>query len=262
MKDKIYSDVKNKLKEILRNKFSTYTPKDNYMPFHTGLLGKDRLALFSFIHSLNTNFGTTIYEPVARELAKGKFKVSENQVRIGREIYKDSYDYIGNTMRELKAGNIDPNKKKELMELKKTIPDEIDENKIISIKPTKVDLYLEDYEGNIYLFDIKSPKPNKGEFEGFKRTLLEWAGISLLKDSQKNIYTGIAIPYNPFYPEEYNRWTMKGMLDIKEELLVAEGFWDFLGGEGTYDRLLKCFEEVGIEMRDEIDTFFKSFQKK
>lgn len=55
---------------------------------------------------------------------------------------------------------------------------------------------------------------------------------------------------------------MKGMLDIKEELLVAEGFWDFLGEEGAYNRLLECFEEVGIEMRDEIDTFFKKFQKK
>ena len=27
------------------------------MPFHTRLLGKDRLALYSFIHSLNTNKG-------------------------------------------------------------------------------------------------------------------------------------------------------------------------------------------------------------
>lgn len=35
------------------------------MPFHTRLLGKDRMALFSFIHSLNTNFGTSIFEPVA-----------------------------------------------------------------------------------------------------------------------------------------------------------------------------------------------------
>jgi hypothetical protein len=32
------------------------------MPFHARLLGQDRMALFSFIHSLNTNFGTSINE--------------------------------------------------------------------------------------------------------------------------------------------------------------------------------------------------------
>jgi len=47
------------------------------MPFHTRLLGKDRLALYSFIHSLNTNFGTTIFEPVAVALASTHFKVAE-----------------------------------------------------------------------------------------------------------------------------------------------------------------------------------------
>ena len=39
------------------------------MPFHTRLLGTDRLALYSFIHSLNTNSGTSVFEPVAVALA-------------------------------------------------------------------------------------------------------------------------------------------------------------------------------------------------
>lgn len=30
-----------------------------------------------------------------------------------------------------------------------------------------------------------------------------------------------------------------------------------LGGEGTYSNLLKVFEEVGIELRDEIDKKMK-----
>ena len=51
------------------------------------------------------------------------------------------------------------------------------------------------------------------------------------------------------------------MLDLENELKVADEFWDFLGGKGTYKDLLDCFERVGIELRDEIDTYFKRFNK-
>jgi len=46
------------------------------MPFHYRLLGRDRMALFSFIHSLNTTFGTSIFEPVAETLASLNFFIS------------------------------------------------------------------------------------------------------------------------------------------------------------------------------------------
>lgn len=71
----------------------------------------------------------------------------------------------------------------------------------------------------------------------------------------------IAIPYNPYDPEPYNRWTIRGMLDLKNELKVANEFWDFLGGESAYEDLLKCFERVGIELRSEIDEYFAKYNK-
>ncbi len=49
---------------------------------------------------------------------------------------------------------------------------------------------------------------------------------------------------------------MRGMLDLPQELKVAEEFWDFLGGEGAYNDLLDIFERVGIELRGEIDDYF------
>ena len=53
---------------------------------------------------------------------------------------------------------------------------------------------------------------------------------------------------------------MAGMLDLGQELKVAEEFWDFLGGKGAYQDLLDCFERVGIAMRNEIDAYFAKFQ--
>ncbi len=74
------------------------------------------------------------------------------------------------------------------------------------------------------------------------------------------VNTLIAIPYNPYEPEPYQRWTMKGMLDLKNELKVAEEFWDFLGGKGAYEDLLDCFERAGIELRPEVDRHFSKFR--
>lgn len=69
-------EVENVLRNSLRHKFLNYNPEPASMPFHTRLLGKDRLALYSFIHSLNTNFGTSIFEPVALALASSSFASS------------------------------------------------------------------------------------------------------------------------------------------------------------------------------------------
>ncbi|MDD2192351.1 MAG: TdeIII family type II restriction endonuclease [Bacteroidales bacterium] len=68
------------------------------------------------------------------------------------------------------------------------------------------------------------------------------------------------MPYNPYEPKLYSRWTMAGMLELDKELKVAEEFWDFIGGDGAYNDLLDCFERVGIEMRDEIDKYFLRFK--
>lgn len=78
------------LKESLRAKFKNYKLETFSMPFHTRLLGKDRMALFSFIHSLNTNFGTAVFEPIALELAKANFKITAKQIDAGTQISEGS----------------------------------------------------------------------------------------------------------------------------------------------------------------------------
>lgn len=48
---------------------------------------------------------------------------------------------------------------------------------------------------------------------------------------------------------------------INANLVDKEEFWDFLGGKGSYEIILKAFEEVGCEMRNVIDEYFKIFNK-
>ena len=125
---------------------------------------------------------------------------------------------------------------------------------------TQVDIWLENYEDELFLIDLKTAKPNKGDFQKFKRTLLEWTAAELAKDPEVVVNTMIGIPYNPYEPKPYKRWTQKGMLDSNHEVLIAEELWDFLGGEGSYADLLDAFEQAGIELRPEIDSYFEKFR--
>lgn len=252
----IKNNIKTRLRTALRAKFENYKPETSCMPFHTRLLGKDRMALYSFIQSLNTNFGTSIFEPVAEELGHCCFDIIERQKEVGNIITKDAQRVIQDIMDSLESGNSKPNKTDEVRRILHT--PRIGE--ISTIKPTKVDLFLQ-RGNNAYLIDIKTAKPNKGDFKEFKRTLLTWVACYAYANPnpQINIHSLIAIPYNPYEPKPYERWTMAGMLDLDFELKVAKEFWDFVGGTGSYEIILDSFEEVGLEMRNEIDEYFKNF---
>lgn len=246
------AEIEEILKQSLRNKFTHYNPEPAVMPFHTRLLGKDRMALFSFIHSLNTNFGTTIFEPVAAALAKTAFKSAEKQQTAGKTISSEAQNIIQTIMDDLETGRQLPNKRQEIERIRAVCQ----KGEMKEVKPTKVDIKLVSKNDEIFLIDIKTAKPNKGGFIEFKRTLLKWVAVTLAEHPTAHIHTLLAIPYNPYEPKEYGRWTMRGMIDLKYELKVAAEFWDFLGGAGSYEALLNIFEKVGIELRPEIDAYF------
>jgi type II restriction enzyme len=247
--------IQQTIANCLRNKFQNYEAKDDFKPFHFRLLGKDRLALYSFIQSLMTTFGTSVFEPVAAALAKTKFVKVETKYIIGNTIFTECQQKVQVIINQLTV-NPKPNKIEELKLLKKSLSGTIN-----NLKPAKVDLFVENNNGEQFMFDLKTVKPNKGEFQKYKQTLLEWAGIAYTENKNAKIHTLIAIPYNPYEPQPYQFWTMAGMLDLQEELMVAENFWDFLGGKGAYNELLDCFEKAGIELRSEIDEYFSRFNK-
>ena len=247
--------IENVIKDSLRKKFHSYNPETKNMPFHHRLLGKDRMALFSFIHSLNTTFGTSIFEPVAETLANINFKEAKKQYVLGTQISEKAQLEIQHIINELSTGK-NPDKIEEIKRIKKVATT----GKMNRLKTVKVDLFLKDSSDDVYLIDIKTAKPNISAFKNFKRTLLEWVAIYLADNPDANVHSYIAIPYNPYEPKPYERWTLRGMFDLKYELKVAEEFWDFLGGTGAYEELLNCFERVGIELRPEIDEYFKKFK--
>jgi len=193
---------------------------------------------------------------VAKTLAAKNFKTVYSQHKAGEQISEYAHAVIQDIMDNLITATSPPDKLKEIEAIRKVCR----KGTMKTVKPTLVDVWLESKSGELFLFDIKTAKPNAGGFKEFKRTLLEWTAARLAIDPTAKVNTMIAIPYNPYEPKPYSRWTMAGMLDLKNELKVAEEFWDFLGGKGTYIELLACFERVGIELRPEIDKYFSRFK--
>lgn len=246
----------NRIKICLHHKFEHYTPESENMPFHYRLLGKDRMALYSFIQSLNTTFGASIYEPVALELADGRFQVTKVQVKPNNQISSGAQAKIQQIMDGITTGTRNPDSQQEMKEIREVCK----KGEISNVSLRKYDVFLQNSSGEIYCMDIKTVKPNIGGFEDYKRMLLTWAAAEMFRDPNIDIHPMIAIPYNPYDPEPYKRWTMRGIFDLEHEILVAAEMWDFIGGQGAYNDLLDCFERAGIELRPEIDQYFRRFR--
>lgn len=242
------------IQQALRNKLANYNPETAHMPFHTRLLGKDRMALYSFIHSLSTNFGTAIFEQVAREIARGEFDEVRLQHQLSGELSSEAQAAVTGIMNALGAGTAGPNHRAEMARLAALARS----GRKVTKKMRRADIYLA--KGNdLFLIDLKTAKPNISGFEKHKQDMLEWAASLLYQDPNANVRIIVGIPYNPYEPQPYRRWTMHGMLETENQsqLMVGPELWNFLaGGDDIYQPLLDCFEAVGHRMRDEIDRYF------
>lgn len=215
------------------------------------------MALFSFVQSINTTLGTSVFEQVAALIAKPNFRQSIAQYKeFNDTIYDSAYPVIQDILNRLRSSQSKPDQSAET----KRIAQAAQTGKLISIKRPRIDLFLEDNMGVEYYFDLKTAKPNLRGFIDFKRQIMEWTAIRTAADPNAKVRSMLAIPYNPYEPKPYDRWTFQGLFDSSNEILVADEFWNFLGGAGTYKELLNVFEEVGMALRPEIDTRFKQFR--
>jgi predicted nucleotidyltransferase len=255
------SDTKNVIADLLittvKDKLRKYKPETVHMPFHHRLFGKDKYAMFSFIQSMNTTFGMSIWEQVAVILAKGGGNRAERQYKLLGEIDEGTENFISELHYKLRKGDVDTDKPNVIKEIKKII-----KNGKAKLDPDSVvDLFVKIEREENY-FDITSAKPNMKEFVALKLKLLRWTALRLSQGKRIKVVTRLAIPYNPYYPEPYERWTLKGLYDLENgEILVGEEFWNFVAGADVYEELLDVFQEVGDELRSEIDQYFAKFSR-
>ncbi len=270
MKTEVRDEIKTLLIETVRAKLENYNPETEYMPFHHRLIGRDKYAIFSFIQSINTTFGMSIWEQTAEILAKGAGFTVKRQVDVlngelrpcrsrkkaERWIFAEMMRFIDGYMEELLSGLRDADKEYELRTLRS-----LRKGKTLNVAKDCADLYILTPDGSEYFIDITSVKPNKKEFKAMKRKLLIWQAIRISGNPDIHVEGRLAVPYNPYHPQPYERWTLKGLYDLAHgEVMVGEEFWNFVAGAEVYGDLLDVFSEVGEILRPEIDKFFARFR--
>ncbi len=114
------------------------------------------------------------------------------------------------------------------------------------------DLYFEDNSGREYFFEIKSPKPNKGQCLEVTERLLRTHAAN--KKGRPEICAYFVMPYNPYgsRKEDYKHGFSIKYLDMKNQVLLDSEFWELIGGSDTHNQLLDIYAEAGRENRKKI----------
>ncbi len=238
--------IKKLLRTKLNAKLSKYTRETTSMPFLVKLMqDSEKVAAYSFIHSLATTLGMSVYEKISEIVASTHYDEVKTGYDVEGELTDEENSVISQILQEIKNGTRTVNKEQEIKEV-------LECNNNGGRKVTvRADLFLKKGNDEFYI-EIKTAKPNIDVFAKSKQKLLEWVALR-----KKKVNTILAIPYNPYHPEPYNRFTMQGYLDKEKELYVAEKFWELLGGEGTYKEILDIFDEVGKEFKEKIQDKIK-----
>lgn len=252
---KTKEDIYNLLVSTIEKKLEKYSPETSYMPFHEALLGRDWVRMFSILQSLNTTLGMSIWEQIAVLLAQGAGYHAERQYKLLGCIDESTNHLITKIHDELREGKRKPDKYKEIDEIRKSVkacpPEEHPDS--------TVDVFIRTTNGLEYYIDITTVKPNKKEFVALKKKLLTWTALRLSQNKGAKVFTAIAIPYNPYHPAPYDRWTLGNLYDMeRKEVLVGKDFWDLVGGKsGVYEELLDVFQKAGVYLKRRVDAFLK-----
>ncbi|HMU34792.1 MAG TPA: TdeIII family type II restriction endonuclease [Pyrinomonadaceae bacterium] len=246
------SQIKALLSKKIENKLKKYGRETTSMPFLSRLIQDDeKIAAYSFIHSIATTLGMSIYEDVSVILASENSSEAFRNYGVGGVISRDQRSTISSIITELRNGERKADIEQEIAEVLEASA----ANGTFQKAGNIADFYMLQNEKE-YFFEIKTVKPNIDVFKVSKLKLLEWVARK-----RKPVKVFLAFPYNPYHPEPYQRFTETGMMDHPNDFLIGEEYWDMIGGANTFPDLLEAFDEVGKEFKDCLKEKFQDIAK-
>lgn len=240
--------IETLLKKKIEDKLKRYARETSSMPFLARLIqDKEKVAAYSFIHSIATTLGMSIYEDVSKIIAEETSDECFTKYDIGGVISREQKSVVDDIIRKLRNGEELVNHDKEIQQVLNSSPKDSKSQKEGRI----ADFYML-RDGVEHYFEIKTVKLNIDVFTKSKTKLLEWVA------RRRNFVKAfLAFPYNPYHPQPYERFTEQGLLEMGKEFLVGKNYWDFLGGNDTFEQLLQLFDSVGKEFKEKIQEKIK-----
>lgn len=217
-----------------------YSADGKRKPFHEALIPHGLISIAEFERCFTAKLGTA-HEECARRIAEEKFTEVERSHRIKGLMSEGSSSRIQRILEGASAGYLTGRFSSAVADVLAASDDDTREDSVIA------DLYCLDAGGTEHYFELKSPKPNKGQcIEATRRFLT----IHALRGAEgRSVKTFYGMPYNPYGSnrEDYAHSIALNYLDMQQEVLLESELWEYLGGSGTYDELIHIYREVGRE---------------
>ncbi len=237
------------------NKKSTFQILDLLIP--------NERRIRSVVGGLETSLGTTLWEPLAKALAKENgFEVINDKLEIPINMPSNLSNALTTIIDERKRKGGAYTAISSHKELRKVCQIFL-RRKIESFEPAPkgrgVDIWLR--KGNVnYFFDTKTVQPNLGNLTDYTEQLLTWYAYFYSRYPKARAQARIVFPYNPYNGDFWERTIGKGFpLQKNVEGWVENEFWDFCSGlKGTYKLIKESFSEIGEskELEKELKQLF------
>lgn len=220
------------------------SPKGQLKPFQAALI-PPIIRINEFERGLSTKLGNS-FEECARLIALEHHQDARRNYDIEKEVslaafaeaerQKEYYESVA------KAGKSKPS-------LKDMITAVLNAQRTddLETKKGRADLYILTKDDKELLFEIKSPKPNKGQCLEVTQRLLR---LHLLRGKNRSeLKTYYAMPYNPYSSTRtsYKHSLALQYTSFNEAVIIGNEFWNIVGGESAYEELLEIYLEVGRE---------------
>lgn len=204
----------------------------------------------SIVGGLENSLGTTLWEPLAKNLSSmNGFEV------INRNLPKPAIipANLQNTLQILIEGRFSRNLVYDSIychDRIKEICQTFIENPIPRFIPASkgfgVDIWLKK-DGINYFFDTKTVQPNVGNYSKYFEQISNWNTFFYSQYPDGIAESRIVFPYNPYGDSNFWDRTIGGgwPLEPNSEAWVENEFWDFCSGvENTYQIIHRAFESI------------------
>jgi len=213
------------------------SPHGLIAPFHDSLVPGIRLLSE---RSFSTRLGN-LHETVARTIASAVHVAAQSAYDLSGSIPLLTREWITQRVHQLATRQTTPDGNYEREAIRSHFGQE-------APAATRIDLYVLTHTGEEHYFEIKSPKPNKGQCIEMKQRLLTAFAIRRGEDA----WAWWGLPYNPYGLGSYRHAFALPFFDFVSDVKLGSAFWDFVGGPGTYGDLLSIYQAAGEHFSDRL----------
>lgn len=213
-------------------------------PFQAAIVPPEIIRLNQFERGLSTRLGNSL-EECARLIALEHHQEAHRSYDLTAEVCLEAFAEI-ERQKERYESSVN---RQQSIAFEQMVAEILDRrcDRNLGTKTVRADIYILRRDGTELFFEIKAPKPNKGQCLEVIQRLLRFHLLKGMNRPQLQAY--YAMPYNPYGATKADyKWSQaRHYLPFDEVVVIGQEFWTMVGGTTAYEELLEIYLEVGEE---------------